>query len=130
MRAIVLVPLLLLVTSPVLTTQAWAAGPAPTMVSATVAATNINADLAAADQACAAIADQIQKTDCFNARERTVWLKDSPESIDSFDLFSARRTQLINQYSTGVITWGEYMQGFRAAARHLVVYKTLTASPQ
>ena len=94
---------------------------------AVVAATDINADLAAADKACLAIEDQIRKTDCFNARERAVWLRDSPESIDSFDLFAARRTQLINQFSTGVITSGEYMQGFRAATRHLVVYKTLTA---
>jgi hypothetical protein len=121
MRA--LLPLVLLFA---LITPALAAGTVP----ATVAATNINADLAAADQACAAIPDQIQKTDCFNSRERLVWLKDSPESIDSFDLFSARRSQLINQYSTGTISWGQYMQGFRAAARHLVVYKTLTAPPR
>lgn len=88
--------------------------------------TDINADLAAADQPCAAIDDVVQKTECFNARERVVWLKDSPESIAAYDLFSARRIQLINQVWTGAIGWGEYMRDFRAAQRRLFVYKTVT----
>ena len=100
---------------------------AATIIRADVLASDIDADLVAADQGCAAIDDMVQKTYCFNLRERGVWLKDSPESIGSFDLFAARRMQLISQVSAGVISWGEYMQGFRAATRRLVIYKTLTA---
>ena len=98
----------------------------PAGASVIITYTDINAHLAAADQGCAGIDDPIQKTDCLNVRERAVWLRDSPDSIDRFDLFAARRTQLINALSSGVISQGEYFRSFRAAQRRLVVYKSVT----
>jgi hypothetical protein len=73
-----------------------------------------------------ALADPIPKTECFNQRERLVWLKDSPDSIDSFDIFCAHRSQLISALSSGSISQGEYIRGFRAASRRLWVSKTVT----
>jgi hypothetical protein len=97
----------------------------PAAAGVTIIYTDINADLAAADKGCAKIADPIQKTDCYNTREHDVWLKHSPESIDVFDLFCARRTQLINALSSGAIGLAEYNRNFRAAQRRLVVYRTV-----
>ena len=100
---------------------AWPAG------AATIVGTvDINADLAAADQPCLAIEDPLPKTECFNRRERLVWLKDSPASIDSFDIFCAHRSQLISALASGSITQGEYIRGFHAASRRLWVSQTVT----
>jgi hypothetical protein len=89
--------------------------------------TDINADLTAADKPCLPIDDLAQKVECFNRNERAVWLKETPQTIDSFDLFAAYRIQLTNQVVTGSISWGQYMRGFRAAASRLRVYKTSEA---
>ena len=101
---------------------------APARAATTVGSVDINADLAAADQPCLAIGDPLPKTECFNQRERPVWLKDSPDSIDSFDIFCAHRSQLINALASGSINEGQYWRGFRAAASRLWVDKTITVS--
>ena len=102
-----------------------AVAPARADTSTIVGTIDINADLATADQPCLAIEDPLPKTECFNRRERLVWLKDSPASIDSFDIFCAHRSQLINALASGSITQGEYIRGFHAASRRLWVSKTV-----
>ena len=98
----------------------------PAGAATTIGSVDINADLAAADKPCLAIDDPLPKTECFNQRERPVWLKDSPASIDSFDIFCAHRSQLISALASGSISQGEYIRGFRAASRHLWVSQTVT----
>jgi hypothetical protein len=46
--------------------------------------------------------------DCLGARERPVWAREDPATLDLYDGFARARTELARQYDSGAITERQY----------------------
>ncbi len=52
--------------------------------------------------------DKAALDDCLGARERPVWAKDDPATLDLYDGFARARAALARQYDSGAITERQY----------------------
>ena len=52
--------------------------------------------------------DKAALDDCLGARERPVWAREDPATLDLYDGFAKARAALARQYDSGAITEGQY----------------------
>jgi hypothetical protein len=45
---------------------------------------------------------------CLNETERPVWARESPETLDAYESFAKRRTELASEYDRGAIDDSRY----------------------
>ena len=70
----------------------------------------LTADLRSAQEPCRAqhFQDKSSLVRCLNERERPVWAKEDPGTLDLFDRFAAERTELARRYDGGALTREQY----------------------
>jgi hypothetical protein len=76
------------------------------------ARTQLGSDLHSAGAPCRdqQFKDKIALDECLTARERSVWAKDEPATLDIHDRFASRRLDLARQYDSGAITRKQYSE--------------------
>jgi hypothetical protein len=95
--------------------------PPMTLVAATVialvgcASNQLTADLRSAQEPCRTqhFQDKSSLVRCLNERERPVWAKEDPGTLDLFDRFAAERTELARRYDGGALTAEQYQAELR-----------------
>lgn len=53
---------------------------------------------------------------CLNETERPVWARESPETLDAYETFAKKRTELAGEFDRGAIDDGRYKAGLAQAA--------------
>jgi hypothetical protein len=53
---------------------------------------------------------------CLNQTERPVWARESPETLDAYESFAQKRTELAGEYDRGAIDDGKYKAELARAA--------------
>lgn len=79
------------------------------------ASNQLTADLRSAQEPCRAqhFQDKSSLVRCLNERERPVWAKEDPRTLDLFDRFAAQRTELAQRYDGGGLSAEQYQAELR-----------------
>ncbi len=79
------------------------------------ASNQLTTDLRSAQEPCRAqhFQDKSSLVRCLNERERPVWAKEDPGTLDVFDRFAAERTELARRYDGGALTSEQYQAELR-----------------
>jgi hypothetical protein len=79
------------------------------------ASNQLTADLRAAQEPCRAqhFEDKSSLVRCLNERERPIWAKEEPSTLDLFDRFAAQRTELARRYDGGRLSSEQYQTELR-----------------
>jgi hypothetical protein len=80
------------------------------LLAACAARSQLVSDLHSADAPCRDqhFKDKAGLDDCLSARERPVWAREDPATLDLYDGFAKARAALARQYDSGAITEGQY----------------------
>ena len=74
------------------------------------ASNQLTSDLRSAQEPCRVqhFQDKSSLVHCLNERERPVWAKEDPDTLDLFDHFAAERMELARRHDGGVLTREQY----------------------
>ncbi|HEV2546348.1 MAG TPA: histidine kinase dimerization/phospho-acceptor domain-containing protein [Stellaceae bacterium] len=89
--------------------------PAIVLALAGCASNQLTADLSSAHELCRAqhFHDKLSLVRCLNERERPVWAKEDPGTLDLFGRFAAERTEFARRYDGGALTAEQYQAELR-----------------